>query len=190
MKKRRYLILLVTFLFGFGCALILGAVIDILDLAVTPAERLVQQWGICEDKDGNLLVPLLKDGIVVQIAHKPTSDRLQSIDVMKEEVGAIFEYKVAGELGTPSALYAGGPIGGGPIDEGRIWVDLNADGYFDERLIGKNFEILIDNQWVRAKKAVGRSALTDQGVFEFDTNKGKWIIVPVVPAEKSIRDEK
>ena len=183
MKKRRYLILFVTFLLGFGSALLFGAVAIFYDLALSPEERLVEQWKLYQGESGRLRVQLPKDGIFVEIVHKPGSDRLQSIDIMKEEVGSIFEYKVAGELGTPLVRYSAGPFG-----EWKIWTDLNADGYFDERIIGKKkLEVFIDNQWVRAKKAVDRSAHTDRGIFEFDTNKGKWIIVP---PEKSIQDEK
>lgn len=177
MKNRRYLILFVTFSLGFGCAILFGAVIDFYDLAISPSERLVRQWEICEDEEGRLLVPLLEDGVLLRIAHKPESNRLESIYIMKEEAGFIFEYKMSGEFGVPWAQYSGGFVSEEFVYGGPVWMDLDGNGYFDKRLIGKKLkklEVLIDNQWVRAKKAKGRLALTDRGVFEFDTDKGKW----------------
>ena len=175
-KKHGFILFALTFLCGFGFAVLCGAVIDFLDLAVTPSEHLVRQWGLFEGDDGKLTIPLLDNGFLIEIDREPENRSLKSIDVMKKDVGGIFEYKAIGEYGVPWAQYSGV---GGDIGEGTFWVDLDGNGEFDERIrLKKGMHILVADKWTRATMK-GRMASTVDGMFEFDIQTGKWRKVSV-----------
>jgi hypothetical protein len=96
--------------------------------------------------------------------------RLESIEVAKEGPGNIFKYDVEGILGVPMAEYCGGGA-----DNWISWMDLNADGVFDTRIVLKDhiMEIWYDGRWLPAV-GQGKSVETKEGEFEFDLQTAAW----------------
>jgi len=170
-KWRQFLFSTIIFLCGFAFAVLCGAVIDSFDLAASPPQRMVERWDLFENEKGQLNIPLLENGFLVEIQRKPTSNGLQAVVIMQEGVGSIFEYKTIGGFGAPWAKYSGGHLG-----EGISWVDLDGNGEFDQRYIyrGHKVQILVSDKWIRATTIKEHLASTSKGMFEFNVHSGKW----------------
>jgi len=108
----------------------------------------------------------------------PEKQRLDQNDVIDNRdicpVFPVFVYKTKGRYEVPMVLY-----GCPDPARGLVWRDLNADNQFDQRIDYRNrrMEINVDGRWIKGKGIGKKEVVTDEGVFKFDTQSGKWKIV-------------
>ena len=159
---------LVGFALGVGASILAGAIIAAND----PVWYVVENWYLSEETPGTLAVHVQKPCFtMVKITRDRQTNFLESIAVLDEHAGCRFRYTVRGELGVPEAKYSGGSA-----EAGVTWVDLKADGSFDERIDrdAERAQIYVSGKWIEATINDSRVADTDDGRFEFDPEAGEW----------------
>jgi hypothetical protein len=106
-------------------------------------------------------------------------------------VWPLFKYKARGDYGTPYMDYSSSID---PEDMAWVvWQDLNADGWFDRRLVKKGrtklgVQIWLNDQWVLTTRGIkGPSpsdftVVTDQGAYRFSAGEGRWVETQDLPS--------
>lgn len=158
----------VGFVLGVGASLLAGAII----VAEDPVWDVVDNWHLSEETPGTLTVYVQRPSFtMVKIARDRQTDFLESIAVLDEHAGCRFRYTVRGEIEVPEAKYSGGSA-----EAGVTWVDLKADGSFDERIDrdAERAQIYVSGKWIEATINDRRVAETDGGRFEFDPATSQW----------------
>ena len=136
------------------------------------AQEVLQQWGAYLDK-GQLTIPIPGKDMLIRIRSSRTSDdtTIGDIEVLREKVGVVFEFRWRGPYSRPAAKYGGGVIG-----QGHIWVDNNADGMPDIHydLSHNRIDVWTREGWIAATTITNRVANTPDGRFTFSANSGEW----------------
>lgn len=163
---------LVGFALGVGASILAGAIIAAND----PVWDVVENWHLSEETPGTLAVYVRKPCFtMVKITRDRETGFLDSIAVLDKHAGSRFTYIMVGDLGVPEAKYSGGSA-----EAGTTWIDLKADGSFDERIDrdAERAQIYVSGQWLDATIDDSRVAETDHGRFEFDPEVGEWRLHP------------
>ncbi len=189
MSKKRLFRAALIFASGFVSCIValtlLCLILDRYDDDFMYADRLVSKWGLATDDEGRLIINLhegsgegRKDWIV-QIHHSDDEQELVSLSFGGRY--GDFTYYASGPLGIPSTRYSMG----GDASKGEVlWVDLNADGSFDQKLqwgveyTDGKVKVLIDDDWVLAKKITDGRAITAKGDYIFSLETGKYELSP------------
>jgi hypothetical protein len=182
MRRRGTILLcLAMFAAGAGSVVIVACIIGQATPPNDPS-NLGHSWLLREEQPGHLVVPLRgSPPMLVDINCSPDLKTLTSIEVLKGELGSVFKYETNGVLGLPSAQYCGG--------EDRkwvAWIDLDADGRFDERVdVAKGrMEIWLDDTWTAGVES-GRHVKTQEGgLVEFDVTMHKWRAASKIPRQQ------
>jgi len=172
------------YLLGCATPFVVAMVCNALEVGPLPwqAVNCWKRWHVDEEQPGHLVIHSWREGEwSAEIWRDPTWDELEGVSFKREGIGTIFDYRTHGPCGEPQAMYSGGHSA---ID-GVIWIDYNADGWFDKRSIfgeGK-MEVPFLGQWVQVHGSdSGTEALVTEGgvELEFDVKAGEW--KPVAPS--------
>jgi hypothetical protein len=122
-----------------------------------------------------------EDGVGVAV-QRGLGNTLERVTLATSDAATMFTYEPKGPYGLPMSKYNAGP----DTDNSVFWVDLNADGMFDRRVIAaetfeeSRVEIRIgEDLWIRCtgKTEADNPASpmrTEKGVFRFDATEGVW----------------
>jgi hypothetical protein len=110
--------------------------------------------------------------MIVTISSGQTGNASRGdIEVLREQVGAVFKFHWQGPYGTPSANYSGG-VG----LQGHAWEDYNSDGMFDTHFDFGTKRVFIRTHegWIVVTKIVDHMAHTSDGMFKYNSASGEW----------------
>lgn len=160
-----------------GGAFLLGAVsVMAFALIWTGADphapwKVIPPWGIFEDPRGVLRIPIAApQPTILDIHRDESSGRVQLLFLGRKDLGGIFEYKAEGAYDCPVVEYSGMPT---PFDW-ITWIDLNADGWFDECFRETGYTVRSREGWLRVVEKDGHVE-TDNGRYAFRPEAGYWV---------------
>ncbi len=133
------------------------------------------------------VVGVIPDAGVFVTAKRSDRGKIDTIAVVKEAGGTIFQYTPSGPFGKPFVRYGEShTVEGAPVIH---WFDFDGDGVFDQRVIvgdvprlnaSTGGQIWLEGKWTSARGGDGKhgTVYVEEVKYQFDAATGTWQRAP------------